>query len=61
MVPMIPYLEMVGSNISRIETEGSSGSLFRDGYFQCFPVKKLRVQKVPHLKIGGSNVFLFRN
>ena len=42
-------------------TEGSKGSLFRNGWFQWFSVKELKVPKVPYLEMGGSNGFLFRN
>ena len=38
-------------------TEGSNGSLFRNGWFQCFLVQELKVPKVPYLEMGGSNVF----
>ena len=42
-------------------TEGSKGSLFRNGWFQWFSVWELKVATVPYLEMGGSNVFLFRN
>ena len=42
-------------------TEGSNGSLFRNGWFQCFSVKELKVPMVPYLEMGVSHVFLFRN
>ena len=53
---MVPYLEMGGSNVSCIGTEGSNGSLFRNGWFQCFSVKELKVPMVPYLEMRGSNV-----
>ena len=37
-VPKVPYSEMGGSNVSFIGTEGSKGSPFRKGWFQCFSV-----------------------
>ena len=37
--------------------EGSKGSLFRNEWFQCFPVKELKVPKDPYSEKGGSNVF----
>ena len=58
---MVPYLEMGGSNISFIGTEGSNGSLFRNGWFQCFSVWELKVPMVSYLEMDGSHVFLFRN
>ena len=42
-------------------TEGSNGSSFRNGWFQCFSVKELKVPMVPYLEMGVSHVFLFRN
>ena len=42
-------------------TEGSKSSLLRNGWFQCFSVKELKVKMVPYLEIGVSHVFLFRN
>ena len=42
-------------------TEGSNGSLFRNGWFQCFSVKELKVPMVPYLEMGVSHVFLFKN
>ena len=42
-------------------TEGSEGSLFRNGWFQWFSVKELKVQKVLFLEIGGSSGFPFMN
>ena len=42
-------------------TEGSNGSLFRNGWFQCFSVKEVKVPMVSYLEMGGSNGFLFRN
>ena len=42
-------------------TEGSKSSLLRNGWFQCFSVKELKVPMVPNLEMGGSNGFLFRN
>ena len=41
---------------SCIGTEGSKGSLLRNGWFKCFSVKELKVPKVPYLEMGGSNV-----
>ena len=58
---MVTYLEMGGSNVFCLETEGSKGSLFRNGWFQCFFVRKLKVPMVPDSEMGGSNNFLFRN
>ena len=37
-VPMVPYLEMCGSNVYCIGTKGSKGSLFRKGWFHCFSI-----------------------
>ena len=37
-------------------TEGSNGSLFGDGWFQCFSVYELKVPMVPYLEMGGSNL-----
>ena len=37
-VPNVPYLEMCSSHVFRLETDGSDGSQFRNGRFQCFPV-----------------------
>ena len=42
-------------------TEGSNGSLFRNGWFQCFSVEELKVPMVPYLEMGVSHVFLFKN
>ena len=42
-------------------TEDSNGSLFRNGWFQCFIVKELKVPKDPYSEKGGSNVFLIKN
>ena len=42
-------------------TQGSKGSLFRNGWFQWFSVKELKVPMVNYLEMGGSFVFLFRN
>ena len=42
-------------------TEGSKGSLFRNGWFQWFSVQELKVPVVNYLEMGGSNGFLFRN
>ena len=58
---MVNYLEMGGFNGSCLGTDGSKGSLFRNGWFQCFSVKELKVPMVPDLEMGGSNIFLFRN
>ena len=38
-------------------TEGSKGSLLKNGWFQCFPVQELKVPNVPYLDMGGSNGF----
>ena len=46
---------------SCIGTEGSKGSLIRNGWFQWFSVKELKVPMVNYLEMGGSNGFLFRN
>ena len=46
---------------SCIGAEGSKGSLFRNGWFQCFSVKELKVPMVPYLEMGVSHVFLFKN
>ena len=42
-------------------TEGSKGSLFKNGWFQWFSVKELKVSTVPYLEMCGTIVFLFRN
>ena len=42
-------------------TEGSNGSLFRNGWIQWFYVLELKVPMVPYLEMGGSNVFFYRN
>ena len=42
-------------------TEGSNGSLFRNGWFHCFFVQELKVPKVTYLEMGGCNFFLYRN
>ena len=34
-------------------TEGSNGSLFRNGWFNRFSVKELKVPKVPYLEMGA--------
>ena len=44
-----------------LATEGSKGSLLRNGWFKCFSVKEFNVLNVPYLEMGGSNGFLFRN
>ena len=44
-----------------LETEGSKGSLLRNGWLQWFSVKELKVPLVPYLEMGVSHVFLFRN
>ena len=44
-----------------LETEGSNGSYLEMMYVTCFSVYELKDPKVPYLKIGGSNGFLFRN
>ena len=58
---MVNYIEIGGSNVFCLGTEGSNGSLFRNRWFQCFPVQELKVPNVPYLEMGGSNGFLFRN
>ena len=35
-------------------TEGSNGSLFRNGWFQWLSVWELKVPMVPYLEMGGS-------
>ena len=52
---------MGGSNGICLGTDGSKSFLFRNGWFQCFSVKELKVPKVPYLEKGGSIVFLFSN
>ena len=42
-------------------TEGSKGSLFRNGWFHFFSVQELKVPMVPYFEMGGSNGFLFGN
>ena len=42
-------------------TEGSKSALYRNGLFQGFSVKELKVPMVPYLEMGVSQVFLFRN
>ena len=42
-------------------TEGSNGSLLRNGWFQWFSVWGPKVPMVPSLEMGGFNVFLYRN
>ena len=42
-------------------TEGSKGSLIRNGWFQWFSVLELKVPMVNYLEMVGSNGFLFRN
>ena len=42
---------------SCVGTEGSKGSLFRNGWFQWFSVWEVKVPVVPYLEMGGSNVF----
>ena len=58
---MVPYLKWVVPMFSCIGAESSKGSIFRNGWFQCFSVYELKVPMVPSLEMGGSNVFLFRN
>ena len=58
---MVPYLEMGGSNGFSLGTEGSNGSLFRNGWFQCSSVYELKVPMVSYLEMGDSHVFLFGN
>ena len=56
---MVPYLEMGVSHVFFcLGTVGSKGSLFRNEWFQCFSVQKLKVPKVSYLEMGGSNGFL---
>ena len=38
-------------------SKGSNGFLFRNGWFHWFSVWELKVQMVPYLESGGSNVF----
>ena len=38
-------------------TEGSNGSVFRNGWFQWFSVWELKVPMVPYLEMGGSKWF----
>ena len=38
-------------------TEGIKSSLIRNGWFQCFSVKEVKVPKVPYLKIVVPMVF----
>ena len=40
-VPMVPYLEIGGSNVSCLGTEISKSSLLKHGWFQCFSVKEI--------------------
>ena len=42
-------------------TEGCNGSLFRNGCFEYFVDKEVKVPMVPYLEMGDSNVFLYRN
>ena len=42
-------------------TEGSKVSLFRNGWFQWFSAKELKISMVNYLEMGGTIVFLFRN
>ena len=56
-----PILKLVVPMFSCIGTEGTNGSRFRNGWFNCFSVKELEVPKVPYLEMGDSNVFLDRN
>ena len=44
-----------------LESEGSNGSLFSNGLFQCFSVEKIVVPMFSGLGTEGSNVVLFRN
>ena len=37
-------------------TEGSTSSLLRKGWFQCFSVQELKVSMVPYLEMGVSHV-----
>ena len=52
---------MGGSNGFPLGTEGSKSSLIRNGWFQCFSVKELKVPMVPFLEMGVSHIFLFSN
>ena len=57
---MVPYLEWVDPMFFLwLGTEGSNGSLFRNGLFQWFSAKELKVPMVPYLEMGVSNGFLF--
>ena len=58
---MFPTYKWVVPMFSSIGTEGSKGSLFRNGWFQCLSVSELKVPKVPYLEMVGSNGFLFEN
>ena len=58
---MVNYLEIVVPLVFCSGTEGSIGSLFRNGLFQWFSVWELKVPMVNYLEMGGSNLFLFRN
>ena len=58
---MVNYLKLGVSMVFCLGTEGSIGSLFRNGWFHCFSVQEPKVPKVPYLEMDGSNVFLFRN
>ena len=41
--------------------EDSKSSLLRNGWFQCFSDKELKVPMVPYLEMGVSHVFQFKN
>ena len=59
---LFPYTTLFRSPIEKwvvpmffcLGTEGSKGSLFRNGWFQCFSVKELKDPKVPYLEMGRS-------
>ena len=56
----LPIKKWVVPMVFCLGTEGSKISLFRNGWFQCFPVQELKVPKVPYLEMGGYKVFMFR-
>ena len=43
------------STVFYLGSEGSKGSLFRNGWFHWFSVKELKVPKVPYLEMGGRS------
>ena len=52
-LPIFPIYKWVVSIVFCLGTEGSKGSLFRNGGFCCFSVKELKVPKVPYLEMEG--------